>query len=161
MLSLCPFDISVGVWAFVIGLSQISSFFSYRTSSACSLPGYGIVNHGFSSITWSLASVRAKYWSLFLSGESAPVMVSMAHISHPQHNAISILMRHNTKSDSCLLRFTISKSDWSNTIDREGECSDRRYLALVLTCARAISLWLSGRTSDLRSRGRWFEPRWW
>ena len=30
MLSLCPFDISVGVGAFVIGLSQISSFFSYR-----------------------------------------------------------------------------------------------------------------------------------
>ena len=29
MLSLCPFDISVGVGAFVIGLSQISSFFSY------------------------------------------------------------------------------------------------------------------------------------
>ena len=28
MLSLCPFDISVGVSAFVIGLSQISSFFS-------------------------------------------------------------------------------------------------------------------------------------
>ena len=28
MLSLCPFDISVGVWAFVIGLSQISSFLS-------------------------------------------------------------------------------------------------------------------------------------
>ena len=28
MLSLCPFDISVGVVAFVIGLSQISSFFS-------------------------------------------------------------------------------------------------------------------------------------
>ena len=27
-LSLCPFDISVGVRAFVIGLSQISSFFS-------------------------------------------------------------------------------------------------------------------------------------
>ena len=31
MLSLCPFDISVGVWAFVIGLSQISSFFSVTT----------------------------------------------------------------------------------------------------------------------------------
>ena len=29
VLSLCPFDISVGVWAFVIGLSQISFFFSY------------------------------------------------------------------------------------------------------------------------------------
>ena len=27
MLSLCPFDISVGVGDFVIGLSQISSFF--------------------------------------------------------------------------------------------------------------------------------------
>ena len=27
VLSFCPFDISVGVWAFVIGLSQISSFF--------------------------------------------------------------------------------------------------------------------------------------
>ena len=29
VLSLCPFDISVGVGAFVIGLSQISSFFSH------------------------------------------------------------------------------------------------------------------------------------
>ena len=28
MLSLCPFDISVSIGAFVIGLSQISSFFS-------------------------------------------------------------------------------------------------------------------------------------
>ena len=28
VLSLCPFDISVGVGAFVIGLSQICSFFS-------------------------------------------------------------------------------------------------------------------------------------
>ena len=28
LLSLCPFDISVGVGAFVIGLSQISSFLS-------------------------------------------------------------------------------------------------------------------------------------
>ena len=27
-IQLSPFDISVGVWAFVIGLSQISSFFS-------------------------------------------------------------------------------------------------------------------------------------
>ena len=30
VLSLCPFDISVGVGAFVIGLSQISSFFSLK-----------------------------------------------------------------------------------------------------------------------------------
>ena len=30
VLSFCPFDISVGVWAFVIGLSQISSFFSWN-----------------------------------------------------------------------------------------------------------------------------------
>ena len=28
VLSLCPFDISVGIGVFVIGLSQISSFFS-------------------------------------------------------------------------------------------------------------------------------------
>ena len=28
VLSLCPFDISVGIGAFVIGLSQISSFLS-------------------------------------------------------------------------------------------------------------------------------------
>ena len=28
VLSLCPFDISDGVWVFVIGLSYISSFFS-------------------------------------------------------------------------------------------------------------------------------------
>ena len=31
MLSLCPFDISVGVGAFVVGLSQISSFLSWKT----------------------------------------------------------------------------------------------------------------------------------
>ena len=36
VLSLCPFDISVSVWAFVIGLSQISSFFSwYKKSVFC------------------------------------------------------------------------------------------------------------------------------
>ena len=29
VLSLCPYDISVGVWAFVMGLSQISSVFSH------------------------------------------------------------------------------------------------------------------------------------
>ena len=29
VLSFCPIDISVGVGAFVIGLNQISSFFSY------------------------------------------------------------------------------------------------------------------------------------
>ena len=33
MLSLCPFEISVGVWAFVIGLSQISSFFSFYSDA--------------------------------------------------------------------------------------------------------------------------------
>ena len=33
LLSLCPFDISVGVGAFVIGLSQISSFFSQKNSA--------------------------------------------------------------------------------------------------------------------------------
>ena len=43
MLSLCAFDISVGVGAFVIGLSQISSFFScsrtfyFRTSLSTSV----------------------------------------------------------------------------------------------------------------------------
>ena len=40
MLSLCPFDISVGEGAFVIGLSQISSFFSFerknRSTEGCS-----------------------------------------------------------------------------------------------------------------------------
>ena len=34
VLSLCPFDISVGVGAFVIGLSQISSFFSFSIYKA-------------------------------------------------------------------------------------------------------------------------------
>ena len=34
MLSLGPFDISIGVGAFVIGLSQISSFFSCYTYTA-------------------------------------------------------------------------------------------------------------------------------
>ena len=30
MLTICPFDIYVGIRAFVIGLSQISSFFSQK-----------------------------------------------------------------------------------------------------------------------------------
>ena len=34
VMSLCPFDISVGVGAFVIGLSQISSFFSIYLRNA-------------------------------------------------------------------------------------------------------------------------------
>ena len=38
MLSLCPFDISVGVWAFVIGLSQISSFFSLHFKTTVTGP---------------------------------------------------------------------------------------------------------------------------
>ena len=33
VMSFCPFDISVGVGAFVIGLNQISSFFSYDEKS--------------------------------------------------------------------------------------------------------------------------------
>ena len=33
MLSLCPFDISAGIGAFAIGLSQISSFFSSHTDT--------------------------------------------------------------------------------------------------------------------------------
>ena len=33
VLTLCPFDVSVGVGAFVIGLSQISSFFSFCRAS--------------------------------------------------------------------------------------------------------------------------------
>ena len=36
VLSLCPFDISVGIGAFVIGLGQISSFLS------CAWPFYSL-----------------------------------------------------------------------------------------------------------------------
>ena len=48
VLSLCPFDISAGVGAFVIGQGQISSFFSYTVKKGsfaelafylCVLPG--------------------------------------------------------------------------------------------------------------------------
>ena len=35
MLSLCPFEHSADVWAFVIGLSQISSFFSFVIKIIC------------------------------------------------------------------------------------------------------------------------------
>ena len=38
VLSFCPFDISVGVGAFVIGLSQISSFFSWRNLTESKYP---------------------------------------------------------------------------------------------------------------------------
>ena len=42
VLSLCPFDISAGVGAFVIGLSQISSFSSIYIQTLS--PLYGHVN---------------------------------------------------------------------------------------------------------------------
>ena len=47
MLSFFPFDISVGVGAFVIGLSQISSFFSFNRESKTYL--YTSDNAGFFS----------------------------------------------------------------------------------------------------------------
>ena len=43
VLSLCPFDISAGVGAFVIGLSQISSFFSFSIICICSRHAFGKV----------------------------------------------------------------------------------------------------------------------
>ena len=39
LLSFCPFDFSVGVGAFVIGLSQISSFSSFTTWTCCKILG--------------------------------------------------------------------------------------------------------------------------
>ena len=57
VLSLCPFDISVGVGAFVIGLSQISSFFLLIVSGTFSkLPKKGpfyCINHIFSFTDFS------------------------------------------------------------------------------------------------------------
>ena len=40
VLSFCPFDTPVGVGAFVIGLSQISYFFSFLSKETNSLRGY-------------------------------------------------------------------------------------------------------------------------
>ena len=40
VLSLCPFDIFVGVWAFIIGLSQISSFLSKNEEYVTVLPSF-------------------------------------------------------------------------------------------------------------------------
>ena len=53
MLSLCPFDISVGVGAFVIGLGQISSFLSLsqdcqsvrQSHRIVTLPGMFVMRH--------------------------------------------------------------------------------------------------------------------
>ena len=36
MLSCFPFDISIGIRTFVLGLSQISSFFSFNMNAICS-----------------------------------------------------------------------------------------------------------------------------
>ena len=43
VLSLCPFDISVGVGAFVIGLGQISSFLSLIVFLFCLLFSFNFV----------------------------------------------------------------------------------------------------------------------
>ena len=52
MLSRCFLDFSVGVWAFVIGLSQISYFLSYCHKRARQ-------NHKFSSKRFSLEKYTA------------------------------------------------------------------------------------------------------
>ena len=49
VLSLCPFDISVGVAAFVIGLSQISSFFLLDELSAICLRWFHLHDQHFDS----------------------------------------------------------------------------------------------------------------
>ena len=56
MLSLCPFDISVGIAAFVIGLGQISSFLSRL------LPQHNfIITHIRKSLQFSFSAVKSKY----------------------------------------------------------------------------------------------------
>ena len=56
VLSFCPFDISVGVGAFVIGLSQISSLFSVSTeyNTTCQEKvqkgGFETISHDFRNI---------------------------------------------------------------------------------------------------------------
>ena len=64
VLSLCPFDISVGVGAFVIGLSQISSFFSLNNKKKNSVDCFStltdnqiihMISNHFRVFTWYIS----------------------------------------------------------------------------------------------------------
>ena len=59
VLSLCPFDISVGVGAFVIGLSQISSLFSlYESTLTLLFTDVGYPGHRLQGIILDISSNR-------------------------------------------------------------------------------------------------------
>ena len=67
MLSLCPFDISVGVGAFLIGLGQISSFLSLHMEET--FQRYVLIEHssyvvyvGFVSILCRLLTLLVKFF---------------------------------------------------------------------------------------------------
>ena len=52
----CPFDISVGVGAFVIGLGQISSFLSYASLQANAI---GVETYSINPFSWHMLSINA------------------------------------------------------------------------------------------------------
>ena len=60
MLSLCPFDISAGVGAFVIGLSQISSFFSNKDTSW----PRGTLEIVIQKVVWLIRGSYSAIWSI-------------------------------------------------------------------------------------------------
>ena len=70
VLSCCPFDISVGIRAFVIGLSQISSFFFFNSSSYVgpNLPCNELFDDGFFSciLGWYTGCCRRIEQDLFV-----------------------------------------------------------------------------------------------
>ena len=58
VLSLCPFDISVGIGAFVIGLGQISSFLSLNRLEKGNIPKI-LLKLKFFEFSYCLATIKS------------------------------------------------------------------------------------------------------
>ena len=81
VLSRCPFDMSVGIGAFVVGLIQISSFFSLTTNmievGCICKPILMVVTSAQSLLSWVFASILL-WWSIFGPGLNDPGMLFCA-----------------------------------------------------------------------------------
>ena len=74
VLSLCPFDISAGVGVFVIGLSQISSFFLYEDDFVWCSSSWGkkvaaTVSFKFWRLLWSYQRRTVNYFLVYTETE--------------------------------------------------------------------------------------------
>ena len=121
MLSLCPFDISVGVGVFVIGLSQISSFFSCRQTpiktvytDSSKLGWGGVLGDCKAGDNWT--DVESKSHINYL--ELMAVYLSLKSFKQQLHGQHVKVMVDNTTAVYCINHMGTSHSRSCNVLTK-------------------------------------------